>query len=722
MSPLLTVAIRYEHDVVLARQRARQIAALLKFSLEEQTRIATAVSELARNAFQYARGGKVEFSVEGKTAPQLLQIKVSDSGPGIANLPDILDGQYRSKTGMGLGIIGVRRLVDQFHIEAPPGGGTTIRLIKLFPKSATMLLPNALPALLDQLMQTSPENPFEEMQRQNQELLRALEELQRRQDELVDLNRELDDTNRGVVALYAELDEKADHLRRADELKTKFLSNMSHEFRTPLNSIHALCRILLDRADGPLTSEQETQIKFIQKGAGDLFDLVNDLLDLAKIEAGKVVIRAAEFDVSTLFSALRGMLRPLLVNADVQLIVEDPENIPLLLTDEGKISQILRNFLSNALKFTTKGEVRLTAAFLPEEDAVLFSVADTGIGIPEQDHERIFQEFAQLENPLQQHVKGTGLGLPLSRKLAELLGGSVAVESRVGIGSTFSVRVPRIYTEHEARLETEPLPTPDESKIPVLLVENDATTLLLYSKYLKHTAFQLFPVRTVAEARRVLSTIRPKAVILDILLDGDDAWSFLSRLKNDPATKNIPAIIVTTIEDQQKGFALGADAYCVKPVDRQWLITQLTDRTRPVDQGQVLIIDDEESSRYIVKTFLREMPYSVVEAVNGDEGLRLAKAHAPSLILLDLVMTDVNGKDVLAALKGDPVTRAIPVIIVSSQILEPSALTDLLTQASAFIAKQDLTHETLVTAIRHALDPVGLLRASKGAGEACGTN
>ena len=268
MSPLLTVAIRYEHDVVLARQRARQIAALLKFSLEEQTRIATAVSELARNAFQYARGGKVEFSVEGKTAPQLLQIKVSDSGPGIANLPDILDGQYRSKTGMGLGIIGVRRLVDQFHIKAPPGGGTTILLTKLFPKGATMLLPNALPALLDQLMQTGPENPFEEMQRQNQELLRALEELQRRQDELVDLNRELDDTNRGVVALYAELDEKADHLRRADELKTKFLSNMSHEFRTPLNSIHALCRILLDRADGPLTSEQETQIKFIQKGAG----------------------------------------------------------------------------------------------------------------------------------------------------------------------------------------------------------------------------------------------------------------------------------------------------------------------------------------------------------------------------------------------------------------------------------------------------------------------
>src|SRR4029078_11004264 len=152
----------------------------------------------------------------------------SDSGPGIANLPDILDGQYRSKTGMGLGIIGVRRLVDQFHIEAPPGGGTTIRLIKLFPKSATMLLPNALSALLDQLMQTSPENPFEEMQRQNQELLRALEELQRRQDELVDLNRELDDTNRGVVALYAELDERADHLRRASEMKCSILSNMHH--------------------------------------------------------------------------------------------------------------------------------------------------------------------------------------------------------------------------------------------------------------------------------------------------------------------------------------------------------------------------------------------------------------------------------------------------------------------------------------------------------------
>lgn len=704
ISPLLTVAIRYEHDVVLARQRARQIAAFLKFSLGEQTRIATAVSELARNAFEYARSGKVEFWVEGKTAPQILRIKVSDAGPGIPHLSEILDGQYQSNTGMGLGIVGVRRLMDQFQIESVPGQGTTIWLTKLFPKGVTAFMPTAVTTLLGQLAQTHPENPFEEIQRQNQELLRALEELQRRQDELVQLNHELDDTNRGVVALYAELDEKADHLRRADELKTKFLSNMSHEFRTPLNSIHALCRILLDRSDGPLTSEQETQIKFIQKGAGDLFDLVNDLLDLAKIEAGKVVIRPSEFDVATLFSALRGMLRPLLVSGDVQLVVEEPTDIPLLKTDEAKVSQILRNFLSNALKFTIKGEVRLTATYVADEDDVEFSVADTGIGIPEEDQERIFQEFTQLEHPLQQRVKGTGLGLPLSRKLAELLGGSLSVKSRVGIGSIFSVRVPRVYIGSESPQESKPLPTPDQAKIPVLLIENDEATLLMYEKYLKQTDFQLFPVRTVAEARRALTAIRPQAIILDILLQGEDTWRFLGRLKSEPNTKEIPVLVVTTTDDAQKGFALGADAYCVKPVDRQWLLKQLTERTRLVDHGHVLVIDDEEPSRYIVKTLLRETPYRVMEAVSAEDGLRMATLHKPSVILLDLKIIDRKGEDVLATLKAEAATRAIPVIIVSSQVLEPATLANLLTQASGFLAKQSLTQEALVIAIRQAIE------------------
>ena len=708
MNPLFTVAIRYEHDVVLARQRARHIAALLGFNGEEQTRVATAVSELARNAFQYAQGGKVEFFIEGRTPPQLFRVKVTDSGSGISNLQEILDGRYHSKTGMGLGIMGARRLVDQFFIESTPGAGTTVWLTKLFPRGAPAVQPGSLAGLLDRLAQARPENPFEEMQRQNQELLRALAELEQRQEELSQLNRELEDTNRGVVALYAELDEKADHLRRADELKSRFLSNMSHEFRTPLNSIQALCRILLDRTDGPLTAEQVTQLTYVQKSADDLFELVNDLLDIAKIEAGKVVIRPAEFDVATLFSALRGMLRPLLLNSDVQLVIEEPSGMPTMQTDEAKVSQILRNFLSNALKFTSKGEVRLTAAFSQEDDTVSFSVADTGIGIAAEDHERIFQEFIQLDNPIQRRVKGTGLGLPLSKKLAELMGGTISVQSQPGMGSIFSVRIPRIYREQGMHDEAPPLPSVDQSRIPVLLVEDEIGTIVLYEKYLKQSDFQLFPVRTLAEARHALDAIHPKAIILDILLRGEDSWLFLSRLKSDRATKDIPILVVTSIEDRQKGFSLGADAYCIKPVDRQWLLTQLTQRTRPMAQARVLIIDDELPSRYVLKTLLRDSEYAVMEAVSGEEGLRMAQAHRPQVILLDLVMPDLSGVEVLAALRSDSATQAIPVIIITSQTVGKETLAALLNQAAVFLPKQGLTQHALLTAVRQAIERVGL--------------
>ena len=206
-------------------------------------------------------------------------------------------------------------------------------------------------------MQERPQNAFEELQYQNQELLGALEEIRSRQAELIRLNRELEDTNRGVVALYAELDEKADHLRRADELKSKFLSNMSHEFRSPLNSILALSGLLMNRADGELTPPQEQQVVYVRRAAQDLLELVNDLLDLAKVEAGKVKARPLEFEVENLFAALRGMLRPLLLNQAVDLIFDDATHIPRVFSDEGKVSQILRNFISNALKFTERGEI-----------------------------------------------------------------------------------------------------------------------------------------------------------------------------------------------------------------------------------------------------------------------------------------------------------------------------------------------------------------------------
>jgi signal transduction histidine kinase len=276
------------------------------------------------------------------------------------------------------------------------------------------------------------------------------ERLRQRQEELERLNEELRDVNRGMVGLYAELDEKARELRRADEIKTQFLSNISHEFRTPLNSIFALSSLLLERTDGELTSEQEKQVGFIRKAADSLLELVNDLLDLSKIRAGKIEVHPAEFSAATLFSALRGMLRSLHANPAVALVFEEPDGVPWLYTDEGKVSQILRNFISNALKFTERGEVRVSARHDEGNGTVTFTVSDSGVGIAADDQERIFEEFTQLEHPAQSKFKGTGLGLPLCRKLAELLGGKIELESEVGVGSKFSVTLPVRHVAEDA--------------------------------------------------------------------------------------------------------------------------------------------------------------------------------------------------------------------------------------------------------------------------------
>src|SRR5215510_5576638 len=292
---LVTIDIRLENDIVLVRQKARAIAAALKFDSQDQTRIATAISEISRNTFQYGGGGRIEFRIEG-TSPKMLMVTLRDQGKGIPNLQEIMDGKYVSQTGMGLGIIGAKRLMDYFHIESQTNRGTTVVLGKHIPLRFTRFGSGELEKLLSSI-ERGAEDPYEELKLQNRELLNTLEELRARQEELAQLNRELDETNRGVVALYAELDDKADFLQRTSELKTHFLSNMSHEFRTPLNSILALGQILLDRLDGDLTAEQEKQVRLMRNSAQNLLELVNDLLDLAKVESGKVTIRPGNFSV-----------------------------------------------------------------------------------------------------------------------------------------------------------------------------------------------------------------------------------------------------------------------------------------------------------------------------------------------------------------------------------------------------------------------------------------
>ncbi len=698
---LLQVAIAAETDIVQVRSRTRRLAELVGFDLQDQTRITTAVSEMARNAYEYARGGRISFRLTGEAPRRTFEIVVRDRGPGISDLDGVLSGTRKSATGMGIGLIGARRLMDDFEIVSKPGAGTTVRMRKALPANAAPTTPAAVKDIIAKLAADGPADAVAEISRQNQQILLQLEELHERQEDLERLNQELQDTNRGVVALYAELDERADHLRRADELKSKFLSHMSHEFRTPLNSIMALSRLLLSRSDGELTAEQETQVGFIRKAAQNLTELVDDLLDLAKVEAGKTTVVASQFSVASLFGALRGMLRPLLIGDNVVLVFDDSQNMPLLDTDEGKLSQILRNFISNAIKFTEKGEVRVWATTDSVADTVSLHVRDTGIGIAAGDIDIIFQEFGQVAHRLQGRVKGTGLGLPLAKKLAELLGGTIIVDSVLGEGSTFTVTIPRICRVGEPQ-EIYDDWSIDAERLPVLVVEDDPADSLAIQRLLAGSIYQPLVARSVRDARRFMQSVRPDAILLDIVLVGEESWRLLLELRSQDAGNDIPVIVTSSTGEVRKAVHLGADDYLAKPVDRDRLIDALDRATGRHSTTRVLLIDDEEVTHYLVRQLLPRSQYRVWIARDGRHALDHLSENRPDVILLDLAMPGMDGFSFLSRLREDTSFAGLPVIVLTSSVLHPEERSSL-SSTSMVISKSELASDTLVNAIGSVL-------------------
>ncbi len=566
------------------------------------------------------------------------------------------------------------------------------------------LVPEDYAASLSQVSET-----MSELAVLHRETERQQRELKRRADELVRLNRDLEESNRGVRTLHAELDEKTESLVRSAELKSRVVANVSHEFRTPLHSILGLARLLLDPANGPLSSEQRKQVQFIRSSGEALHELVNDLLDLSKMESGKATLRPIRFSARDFLGALRGMMRPLVpADSPVELRFEEPPADLELETDEAKVSQVLRNLVSNALKFTEKGHVSVSAGRGPGA-TVYFRVSDTGIGIAPEHHRYIFEEFTQVESPLQKLVKGTGLGLALSRRLAEFLGGDLTVRSVPGRGATFTFTLPRVHPEVAEMADmTERSQQLEPGRAPVLVLEDDRQTLFLYEKYLSRSGFQVLPVRTVDEARRTLQRVRPAAVVLDIMLEGETSWGFLSELKSNEATRDIPVLVVTLMDREQKARALGADEFWLKPVVEEQLLRKLAAMARVGPMHKLLIIDDDDVHRYVLRQLLKDTPYKLEEAATGPEGLRLAREGTPDLIFLDFVLPDMTAFDVLDALKADPRTRDIPVILHTSRQLQEEERQRLAKETATILAKHTLSREVAITRIRDALHKTGL--------------
>jgi signal transduction histidine kinase len=562
---LLELELANDRDMVAARQRARQVSSLLEFDAQDQVRIATAVSEVARNAVRHGGGGRIEFALEEENGHNgALSILVADSGPGIADFEAAISGS--TPTGEAkLGLVTARRLMDGFEMQSAAKRGTSITLRKHVPRRAEPFTRARIETLARSVATHRPGDPSAEIQQQNRDLLRSLEELRLRQEELTRLNAELEDTNRGVMALYSELDERAAHLRAADETKTRFLSSVSHEFRTPVNSILALSKILLHRLDGELTTEQERQVRYIFQAADQLSTLIDDLLDLRKVEAGKIQLRVEKFTVPDLLAALRGMFKPLATNDNVSLLFEEPGELPELYTDQGKVAQILRNLVSNALKFTVRGSVRVSCRLSQDGHLILFEVADTGIGISPENHRRIFEEFSQVENPLQRTVKGTGLGLPLSQRLAGLLGGSIEIRSQIGHGSTFTLAIPpRLDGEVPVSAAAYAEASTPMALDRVLIIDDNEIERYALRQFLSTSRYEVIEASGGYEGLRLARQAQPDVIFLDLMMPDIHGFEVLKMLKAIDDTRRIPIVLFTSQLPEGDDRGAAADALLLK--------------------------------------------------------------------------------------------------------------------------------------------------------------
>ena len=512
--------------------------------------------------------------------------------------------------------------------------------------------------------------------------------------------------------LYQEAVETAERLKEVDRLKSQFLANMSHELRTPLNSIIGFSRVILKGIDGPITEQQRQDLEAIFNSGQHLLGLINDILDISKIEAGKMELA---FEPTNLQEIIRGVMSTaiaLVKDKPIELQQSVPADLPTVIADNRRIRQVLLNLVSNAAKFTDQGFIRVEAKV--EGDNVVISVSDSGIGIPPEKLPHIFEAFTQVDASPSRKYGGTGLGLTISRSFIELHGGRIWVESEMGKGSTFIFTLPiqgppQIRPDAEPKVEETPSeevpsPAPEMPGRVVLCVDDDEGVITLFRRYLDKQGYRVVglsdPFRVVEEARR----IRPFAITLDVMMPGKDGWQVIQELKADPETRDIPVVICTIVGEKGRGLSLGAADYLVKPILEQDLLNALDRLDREEGRHRVLIVDDQLDDRNLLRRMIEAQEgYEVIEAGSGQEAVLLVHQRRPHIIILDLLMPEMDGFAVLEALKADESTRAIPIIVVTAKELTEQERQLLNHRIEALIQKGVLRSEELLEDVAAAL-------------------
>lgn len=487
--------------------------------------------------------------------------------------------------------------------------------------------------------------------------------------------------------------------QESDRLKTQFLANMSHELRTPLNAIIGFSQVMLEGIDGEISEIQRKDLTAIYNSGMHLLGLINDILDIAKIEAGRMELNLEMINLGEVIQSVMATSKALLKGKEIELKMEVAEGLPILRADKIRIRQIILNLVGNAAKFTTKGFISISA--VEDHNTVKISVTDTGLGIREKDIPRLFKEFGQLDASTTRNYGGTGLGLALVKRFVEMHGGRVWAESNFGVGSTFSFVLPLQQPTRPEPQEHSPIPIERPSVSPakvdgplVAVIEDDPLAISLFDRYLSSENYRVVGVIPDDHVLDQIKALRPQTILLDILMGPRDGWAILHELKADADTKHIPVIMCSILQKDKKGYALGAVDYLVKPVDKGELLQALARLGTIYD---VAVIDDDPKAVRILENVLSDQKYRVHSAYDGASGLAMIREKRPDMVLLDLMMPGMDGFEVVEAVKKDPEICHIPIVILTAKDLTGADRERLNGKVSTLIQKSTVSEIQLMT-------------------------
>ncbi|HEU5194331.1 MAG TPA: response regulator, partial [Methylomirabilota bacterium] len=467
-----------------------------------------------------------------------------------------------------------------------------------------------------------------------------------------------------------ELEEQYRRVQEASRLKNEFLANMSHELRTPLNAIIGYSEMLQEDA-ADLGAEQFTDVLTKINAAGKhLLELINAVLDLSKIEAGKMELYLESFDVAALVRDIAAVIQPLAAKNANRLDVRCADTIGAMRADLTKVRQALFNLLSNASKFTEQGTITLAVSreAVDGRDAMRFDVTDTGIGMTLEQLAKLFEAFTQADAATTRKYGGTGLGLALSRRLCQMMGGDVTVESEHGQGSRFTIRLPAEVVEASAESAAPVAPIEREAPMigTVLVIDDEASVRDLMQRFLTKEGFRVILAAGGDEGLRLAREARPDAITLDVMMPGMDGWAVLTALKADAQLAEIPVVMLTIVDDKNLGYALGAAEYLTKPIERERLVAVLNQyrRDRPV-----LVVDDDAGVRQLLRRMLEPEGYTVLEADNGRVALERLAETPVGIVVLDLMMPEMDGFEFVAEFRRHEAWRSVPIVVVTAKDL-----------------------------------------------------